>query len=124
MNDDLTADALERIRRVSPIAAAYIEHDSLRYTDPAEYHDRALAKVLRSLERPAWQAAAACRGSTVDFYPGRGQSTEPAKAVCAGCSVSDECLQFALETGEKVGIWGGLSERERRQLRRARRGAA
>lgn len=61
------------------------------------------------------------------FFPERGASTEEAKAVCAGCAVREQCLEFALTNGEKFGIWGGLSERERRRIRRERardRGAA
>lgn len=71
--------------------------------------------------RPAWQAEAACTGSDIDlFFTERGESTSPAKQVCGTCPVRDDCLEYALDTGEKFGIWGGLSERERRRLRRAR----
>jgi WhiB family redox-sensing transcriptional regulator len=54
------------------------------------------------------------------FFPERGASTREAKAVCRGCEVRDECLEYALDQGEKFGIWGGLSERERRRVRRQR----
>ena len=51
-----------------------------------------------------------------------------AKAFCAGCVVREDCLEYALRNGEKFGIWGGMSERERRRIRRqralARRGLA
>ena len=50
----------------------------------------------------------------------RGASTREAKEVCRGCVVREDCLEFALDNGEKFGIWGGMSERERRRLRRAR----
>ena len=43
-----------------------------------------------------------------------------AKEVCRGCEVRHDCLEFALQNGEKFGIWGGLSERERRRIRRQR----
>ena len=43
--------------------------------------------------------------------------TRDAKRVCSGCSVRAECLEFALANDERFGIWGGLSERERRRLR-------
>ena len=43
---------------------------------------------------------------------------EEAKAVCRRCDVVDECLQWALETGQDAGVWGGLSEDERRALKR------
>lgn len=70
------------------------------------------------VESPEWFADAACRGGNVDiFFPERGASTEPARAVCRRCTVTIECLTYALDHGEKLGIWGGLSERERRALR-------
>ena len=43
-----------------------------------------------------------------------------AKAICRACSVQSECLEFAIENSEKFGIWGGLSERERRRIKRQR----
>jgi WhiB family transcriptional regulator, redox-sensing transcriptional regulator len=50
----------------------------------------------------------------------RGASTREAKEVCRGCVAREDCLEYALDNGEKFGIWGGMSERERRRLRRAR----
>jgi WhiB family redox-sensing transcriptional regulator len=50
------------------------------------------------------------------FFPDKGGSTREAKAVCAACFVQAECLDWALTTNERFGIWGGLSERERRKL--------
>lgn len=76
----------------------------------------------------SWYDLGDCQGVDPDlFFPERGASTEEAKAVCAGCAVREQCLEFALTTGVKFGIWGGLSERERRRIRRERardRGAA
>jgi WhiB family redox-sensing transcriptional regulator len=54
------------------------------------------------------------------FFPERGSSTREAKEVCRGCVVRIECLEFAIANSEKFGIWGGMSERERRRVRRAR----
>lgn len=66
-----------------------------------------------------------CRGVDPDlFFPERGASTREAKEVCRGCVVRQACLDYALEAGEKHGIWGGMSERERRRLRRQRNEAA
>lgn len=68
-----------------------------------------------------WRAAAACRDTDPDlFFPvsGAGRSLEQAdqaKAVCAGCPVRRSCLAFALSTGQVHGIWGGLTEEERRE---------
>ena len=68
-----------------------------------------------------WQERANCLGVDPDlFFPERGASTKEAKSVCGGCEVRMECLEYALRHGEKFGIWGGLSERERRRVRRQR----
>ncbi len=68
-----------------------------------------------------WQSRANCMGVDPDlFFPERGASTREAKEVCRGCVVRENCLEYALSNGEKFGIWGGLSERERRRVRRIR----
>lgn len=73
----------------------------------------------------SWQARGNCAGLDPElFFPGRGESTAEAKAICAGCAVRAECLEHALAKPEKFGIWGGLSERERRRIRRQRLRAA
>ncbi len=72
-------------------------------------------------EPQGWYAQANCLGVDPDlFFPERGASTREAKEVCRGCVVKDDCLEFALANGEKFGIWGGMSERERRRVRRSR----
>jgi WhiB family transcriptional regulator, redox-sensing transcriptional regulator len=69
----------------------------------------------------SWQMFANCLGVDPDlFFPERGASTKEAKQVCQGCVVREDCLEYALANGEKFGIWGGLSERERRRIRRQR----
>jgi WhiB family redox-sensing transcriptional regulator len=69
----------------------------------------------------SWQELANCLGVDPDlFFPERGASTREAKEVCRGCVVREDCLEFALANGEKFGIWGGMSERERRRIRRQR----
>lgn len=75
------------------------------------------------LQRPAWMRDGSCLDEPSGvFFPRRGESTEPARAICGGCPVREECLQYALETpafGYAMGgIWGGTSERERRRLRK------
>ena len=68
-----------------------------------------------------WARRANCLGIDPElFFPCRGSSTREAKEVCRGCVVRVECLDYAIAHGEKWGIWGGLSERERRRVRRAR----
>ncbi len=79
-----------------------------------------LAQSDSSGERK-WQDIANCLGVNPDlFFPERGASTREAKAVCRGCEVRHDCLEYALAHSEKFGIWGGLSERERRRVRRQR----
>jgi len=73
------------------------------------------------VDEASWQMEANCLGVDPDlFFPERGASTKEAKAVCRGCMVREDCLEYALANGEKFGIWGGLSERERRRIRRQR----
>jgi WhiB family redox-sensing transcriptional regulator len=72
-------------------------------------------------EPKTWWDFANCLGVDPDlFFPERGASTKEAKEVCRGCEVRGDCLEYALVHGEKFGIWGGMSERERRRLRRQR----
>ena len=69
----------------------------------------------------SWQERALCAQTDPEaFFPEKGGSTREAKRVCLSCDVRSECLEYALANGEKFGIWGGLSERERRRLRRQR----
>jgi WhiB family transcriptional regulator, redox-sensing transcriptional regulator len=66
-----------------------------------------------------WQERALCAQTDPEaFFPEKGGSTREAKRVCTGCEVRAECLEYALEHDERFGIWGGLSERERRKLKR------
>lgn len=65
-----------------------------------------------------WRLDASCEGLDSDlFFVERGASTIEARRVCAECRVMEECLVYALAKKEKFGIWGGLSERERRKIR-------
>lgn len=71
--------------------------------------------------RPWWHTHAACRGvGPAIFYPTRGEDHEPALEYCQRCPVAEHCLNYALDTGDKYGIWA-TSERQRRTLRRTRR---
>nr|WP_055122142.1 WhiB family transcriptional regulator [Corynebacterium oculi] len=66
-----------------------------------------------------WQDQALCAQTDPEaFFPEKGGSTREAKRICRACGVRDECLEYALENDERFGIWGGLSDRERRRLRR------
>jgi WhiB family redox-sensing transcriptional regulator len=69
----------------------------------------------------AWRVDAACNGLDPDlFFPEKGETSKPAKQVCAGCPVKAECLSMAVELNLSFGIFGGLSARERRVVRRER----
>jgi len=89
-------------------AAAFNSLDDDEYADifglPKEVH---------------WQERALCSQTDPEaFFPEKGGSTREAKKICTGCEVRGECLEYALEKDERFGIWGGLSERERRRLKR------
>jgi WhiB family redox-sensing transcriptional regulator len=120
-------------------AAFWIEHAVTRgqYVDPTpkvravngERRNEALATgdLFDDAEpwvRPEWQERSSCTGGDLVpvFFSTRGQmaAIKEAKAICAGCVVREECLEYALVHGIKFGTWGGTSERERRSMRRAR----
>ena len=70
-------------------------------------------------EEAGWQDRALCAQTDPEaFFPEKGGSTRDAKKICASCEVRMHCLEYALENDERFGIWGGLSERERRKLRK------
>ena len=74
---------------------------------------------LFSAVEQEWQDQALCAQTDPDaFFPEKGGSTREAKRICKACSVRDECLEYALAHDERFGIWGGLSERERRRLKK------
>jgi WhiB family redox-sensing transcriptional regulator len=67
----------------------------------------------------SWQERSLCAQTDPEaFFPEKGGSTREAKKVCIGCEVRAECLEYALAHDERFGIWGGLSERERRKLKK------
>lgn len=81
------------------------------------------------IENYQWQERGNCRGikdPDVFFLPYNARTTtkqkliQKAKAVCVGCPVIDDCLEFALETQEVYGVWGGKSEEERLEILRKR----
>jgi WhiB family redox-sensing transcriptional regulator len=77
----------------------------------------------RSLPAPArfaarWRELAACRGTDLGvFFPDRGESAGPARRVCAACPLRQACLDYAISNRIAYGVWGGLTERERRAMR-------
>jgi len=84
----------------------------------------ALVRPLTDAEERDWKRRGLCAQTDPDsFFPEKGGSTREAKRICSGCEVRAECLVFAMDNDERFGIWGGLSERERRRLRRGELGA-
>jgi len=85
----------------------------------------AMAKPVLSFNGGGWRDQAACRHSDPELYFPAGSTgaaldqIEAAKTVCRACPVQGPCLQFALETNQEDGVWGGRDEKERRKLLRA-----
>ena len=67
-----------------------------------------------------WSSRAACRSTDLDALFVQGAAQNRAKAICVGCGVRTECLADALDNRVEFGVWGGLTERERRALLRRR----
>jgi WhiB family redox-sensing transcriptional regulator len=92
--------------------------------DGHAHHSHHSADVLAGHEAPeadesSWQERALCAQTDPEaFFPEKGGSTREAKRVCLSCDVRGECLEYALMHDERFGIWGGLSERERRKLKK------
>ncbi|MFD9737866.1 WhiB family transcriptional regulator [Umezawaea sp. NPDC059074] len=98
------------------------EIDGDRVVDRLEGSAQELG-VLTELYDPTdeqdWQERALCAQTDPEaFFPEKGGSTREAKRICLGCEVRSECLEYALAHDERFGIWGGLSERERRKLKK------
>lgn len=93
---------------------------SLRYLHTRPHPPPAARRIT------AWERLAACvKSDPTQFFPvGKGSdalaAAAAAKAVCARCPVRDRCAEFALDTNQQYGIWGGLDEEERRAIRRSR----
>ena len=91
---------------------------------PAEFGSIAtdvlsMAESMGVAEEQNWQERALCAQTDPEsFFPEKGGSTREAKRICSGCEVRAECLEYALAHDERFGIWGGMSERERRRLKR------
>lgn len=77
-------------------------------------------EILGFLAEP-WADQALCAQTDPEmFFPDKGGTPAPAKRVCMACPVRSECLEFALANEVRHGVWGGLSERERRKVNKRR----
>lgn len=73
----------------------------------------------------SWMSRGRCAETDPEaFFPERDQSCAEAQAVCRRCPVRARCLDYALDTGQPYGVWGGLTELERRRLKRRQPAAA
>ena len=89
-------------------------------SDPRQIQQVAAEGVIKSdgIELSRQERALCAQTDPEAFFPEKGGSTREAKRVCLSCDVRGECLEYALAHDERFGIWGGLSERERRRLKR------
>ncbi|WP_282107676.1 MULTISPECIES: WhiB family transcriptional regulator [Streptomyces] len=73
----------------------------------------------------SWRESALCAQTDPEaHFPDRGGSSRQAKKTCLACEVRTECLAYALSTGQRHGVWGGLGERELRRAQTVRKAAA
>lgn len=108
---DDSADVIDiRQRLINGLAADAADDGALTGRDPQDLD---------------WQDLGLCKESDPEaFFPEKGGSTKQAKAICKRCPIIDACLKYALDNDERFGIWGGKSERERRQILNAANGAS
>ncbi len=91
----------------------------MNWAENIGFDDGVLAEMFDITEEQDWQERALCAQTDPEaFFPEKGGSTREAKRICQGCEVRSECLEYALAHDERFGIWGGLSERERRKLKK------
>ena len=84
-----------------------------------------MSAKIASGKQIVWRELGACRGlDPAVFYPDEDDDATEAKSVCAECRVRVACLEYALASREKSGVWGGATERERRRMIRQRRRSA
>ena len=89
------------------------------FVDPVRLGVPGVRSTVEDDNPLAWQADSLCAQTDPEaFFPEKGGSTRDAKKICSSCEVKSQCLEYALSNDERFGIWGGLSERERRKLRK------
>lgn len=109
-----------RVHQSGLLQSRKAQQEALRASRAADQDDVPDIHALFPIGDVAWMGRGLCaQTDPEEFYPEKGSTTRHAKAVCAVCPVQAECLDFALANNERFGIWGGLSERERRKVRAA-----
>lgn len=113
-------DIFSNLSRTLPPSHEAIPDDW--FSKPRTFGAFSLRQVDIDGDNPlAWQDDALCAQTDPEaFFPEKGGSTREAKKICTTCEVKNQCLEYALVNDERYGIWGGLSERERRRLRKSR----
>ena len=117
-----TARSLPNRPSVPVLAGLMIEADAEGLSlSGFDYETSTQATLTADVADGSWRLYARCAETDPEaFFPGKGESSRSAKRVCAGCTVRAECLEYALTYDVRFGIWGGVSERERRRMRRRR----
>jgi WhiB family redox-sensing transcriptional regulator len=110
---------------IQEVEAIKAEHKRLQQLE--RFHEETVAKmtdpntVVHSYYSDLQRDYAACRGrGNSKFFPEQRKTAKAAKEICKGCIMQPACLEYALVTNEKHGVWGGATERERRKIRRQR----
>ncbi len=102
--------ALENLRRAVP---------EDWFVDPVNLGVPGVRRIMDDENPLSWQTDSLCAQTDPEaFFPEKGGSTRDAKKICTSCEVRTQCLEYALQNDERFGIWGGMSERERRKLRK------
>ena len=102
--------AIENLRRAVP---------ENWFVDPISLGVPGVRQVVEDENPLSWQTDSLCAQTDPEaFFPEKGGSTRDAKKICTSCEVRTQCLEYALQNDERFGIWGGMSERERRKLRK------
>lgn len=131
VRDGLPLSRLAAELRMDPqgLANRFLAAGFLATGEPERDYRRRVMKdhlrtVLRTYGEP-WMEQAICSQTDPEaFFPEKGGSTREAKAICVGCPVRETCLEWALAKGERFGIFGGKSERERRKIEKDRKASA
>lgn len=109
---DLEKEPMSEMNRMSAVPSDW-------FVDPVYLGVPGVRQDIDDTSVLSWQADALCAQTDPEaFFPEKGGSTREAKRICESCEVTSQCLDYALQNDERFGIWGGLSERERRKLRK------